>query len=517
VLARVGAVAVGLLLAALALGGVELLLRLLGVAEGVPRHDPFAGFGSSVPMFERAMSGQTPVYRISRARLREDAPEPAPEDGREFRVEREARSFRAFVIGGSSAAGAPYPSRYAFPAWLERKLRGALPGLHIEVVNAALSGYATRRLLPIVRELAEYQPDLLIVYAGHNEWAERRYYAHLIDMDPRLFRLWEWSVGTRLYRVLSPLLRSGFRPFRDPEVVELGAVENSIEMFAVLEDRAAGGAHPSERELAYRDLLYEFNLGAMAEVMQAAGARTLFLTLSQNFSGWAPGASGHRDGLEPAELGRWEALYARGQREARRGDCRAAVGSYAEALAIDAQYAELHFRMARCRHELGELEEARRHYRLASDLDRVPHGAPTHFNDILRRVARAHGAPVVDIDAALARDSGDALVGDDLFLDWLHPNLRAHQLVAAAVAEAMRREGIPVGAGRWSSAAPSEPDPDALYAADPQLRLRESELRMFACLLALRDACARAEARALLQRQPDHALARQALARLETR
>lgn len=517
-LARAGAVGLGLLIAAVALVIAEVALRLLGAGEGTPRHDPFAGFGSSVPMFERvARPGEAPVLRVAAARLGPDAPEPGAEDGREFPVDRAPGTFRVFVIGGSSAAGVPYRPRHAFPALLERRLQAALPELNVEVVNAALSGYASRRLLPIVREIAGYEPDLLIVYMGHNEWAERRYYAHLIDMDPRLFRLWEWAVDTRLYRVLSPLLRSGFRPFDEPVPVDLDALENSTEMFAVLEDRAAGQAYPSERDLAYRDLLYEFNLGEMADLMQAAGARTLFLTLSQNFSDWAPGASEHRADLGDAERGRWEELYARGRREAERGDCRAAARSYEKALAVDAEYAALHFDLARCLHELGERGAARRHYRLASDLDRVPHGAPTSFNDIIRRVARAHGALVVDVEAALEAESGDALVGDDLFIDWLHPNLRAHQRIAEAVAEGMRREGVPVAADRWRDAVPREPDPEALYAADPSLRLRETELRMFACLLALRDACARAQAQALLRSNPENAEALRALARLEAR
>ena len=506
-LARLGAIAIGVFLAALLLALAEGSLRLFGVAAGTPRHDPFSGFGTGLPMFEPVDAS---TWRIAPARLTGRYTEVLPEDGREFRSDRLPRSFRAFVIGESSAAGTPYPPRYAFSAWLERLLQAALPEHDVEIVNAALSGYASRRLLPIVREIASYSPDLVIFYMGHNEWAERQYYAHLIDMDPRVFRLWQWAVDTRLYRVLSPLMRGG-GPFGSPQTIHKGAHENSMEMFAVLHDRAGNASYPTQRDLAYRDLLYEFNLDTMADVVQAAGAQVLFLTLSQNFSDWAPGASGHRVDLAGADLQRWEKLYTEGREARAHGDCRAALDAFTQALALDAEFAGLHFELAACQRALGDREAARRHYRLASDLDRVPHGAPTYFNDVIRRVAQRHDSRVVDVDALLELESGAALIGDDLFLDWLHPNLRAHQRIAEAVADELRRDGIPVASTSWRESPAELPAPEALHAADPSLRLREEEMRLFACSLALRDACVRTTAESLLRLDPEHAEARAAL------
>ncbi|HVN39420.1 MAG TPA: SGNH/GDSL hydrolase family protein [Myxococcota bacterium] len=435
----------------------------------------------------------------------------SPEDGREFRADKLPGSFRVFVVGESSAAGTPYPPRYAFSAWLRKLLEAALPDRHVEVVNAALSGYASRRLLPVVREITGYSPDLVIVYMGHNESAERQYYAHLIDMDPRLFRLWQWAVDTRLYRVLSPLFRRGERTSEGAQTLYKDANENSLEMFAVLQERAGGASYPTARDLAYRDLLYEFNLNAMADVVQAAGAQIVLLTLSQNFSDWPPGASTHRADLSDSDLRRFEELDESGRRARERGDCRAAQEAFSQAQTIDADFAALHFERASCHRAQGERASAREEYRRASDLDRVPHGAPTYFNDVIRRVARAHSAPV-DVEAVLEAESGAGLVGDDLFLDWVHPNLRAHQRIARAIAEELRRDGIPVAADRWREPWAELPEPEAVLAADPILRVREEEMRMFACTLARRAECVRASAESLLRLDPGHVEARAALA-----
>ncbi len=510
----------GFALAALLLGialvvATEMLLKLLDVGAGAQQRDPFAGFSSTVPAFEPAQREDgTRILRLSTARVNPRSLHGQAEPQREFLAEKPDDAFRVFVLGGSSAAGVPYSTRYAFPAWLERRLKAAFPERRFEVVNAALSGYATRRLLAVAREISAYAPDLLIVYAGHNELAEHRYYAHLLEMNPRLFRIWEWAVGTRLYGVLARVLPVGPTP---PEI-DLAFRQEALESFKVLTDRAAGTGYATARELAYRDLLYEFNLGEIARTAEVAGSRLMLLTLSQNFADWQPGASSHRADLRPSEEAAWRDLVSEGDRlHSQQGDCVGAVAAYTRALTIDDQFAALHYRVATCQRELGQLGAARQHYGRASDLDRVPHGSPTYFNGIIRKVARSQRALLVDIEELLGRHSTDGLVGNDLFVDFVHPNLRAHQLIGQAVADAMRQAGWPAESQPREGSRYLEPEPSALYQADARLRQQELAVRMFACQLALRDACVAEQATKLLALDPDNEIARQVLVSLKQR
>ena len=83
-------------------------------------------------------------------------------------------------------------------------------------------------------------------------------------------------------------------------------------------------------------------------------------------------------------------------------------------------------------------------------------------------------------------------------------------MLSLRVIRATRGPSIPPKCrARWARL----PDPDALHAADPSLRLRELELQLFACRLAMRDACERAAAEAVLQLDPAHVEARATLAR----
>lgn len=488
------------------LAALELGLWALDLGEGPPAYDPMHGFSAAVPLFVREQRPDgTEIYAVSRARLADSASRAAQgerQPEREFLAAKPAGGFRIFVVGESSAAGFPYPTAYAFPAWLEHRLAASLPGLPLEVVNAAVAGYSSRRALLVAREIARYQPDLLIVYSGHNEWAERRYYSRLLEMEPRLFRLCERLFATRLFAVVShvPLWRPESREqalarfMRDEQ-------REFREMFAVSSRRAEGHAYATSAELAERDEIYRLNLAEIVRVGREAGSRVMLLTLSQNFADWAPGASTHRTGLGASAEERFTALFAEGERAREAGDCRAALQRFDEALALDREYAELHYAIAQCQRSLGAYGAARRHYRLASDLDRVPHGAPTYFNDVVRELAATPGLLLVDVDDALTRESEHGLVGNDLFIEFVHPNLRANQRIAAEVATVLRQAGIPRPAAAWRDGY-RDPEPEALHAAHPELRIREHEAIRFACLVARRARCVDEQNAALAALRP---------------
>jgi lysophospholipase L1-like esterase len=353
-------------------------------------------------------------------------------------------------------------------------LQAGFPELAVEVVNATLSGYSSRRALIVVREIAGYQPDLLVVYSGHNEWAERRYYSRLIEMHPWLFRLRERLISTRIFALGS---RAIGRESRERALERFVANENQefLEMFAVASRRAAGSDYSTPEQVEQRDVLYRVNLEEIARTAQRAGAQVVFLTLAQRFADFEPGASEHRAELTDADEARWRGLFADGERAAAAGDCRAALEAWAQALLLDDQHALLHYRIAVCEEALGHWEQARHHYVAANDLDRVPLGAPTGFNDLIRSVAEQTGSVLVDAYAALVEASPHGILGEELFSDFVHPNLRAHQLIAAELARVLRDAGIPGPAAQWRDGGFVDSPPEQLLARDPTLRVREHE------------------------------------------
>ena len=101
-----------------------------------------------------------------------------------FASHKGSREFRIFCIGESTVQGNPWGIETAFSTWLELSLRAADPSREWQVVNAGGISYASYRLSPIVAEVLQYQPDLLILCVGQNEFLEDRTYAPLRDAQP---------------------------------------------------------------------------------------------------------------------------------------------------------------------------------------------------------------------------------------------------------------------------------------------------------------------------------------------
>ena len=49
------------------------------------------------------------------------------------------------------------------------------------MINAGGISYASYRVAVVIKELARYEPDLFIIYTGHNEFLEERTYRTLIE------------------------------------------------------------------------------------------------------------------------------------------------------------------------------------------------------------------------------------------------------------------------------------------------------------------------------------------------
>ncbi len=94
-------------------------------------------------------------------------PDVAPQP---FLRRKPAGTLRLFVLGGSSSAGFPYQFYNGFPARLEEMLQQDHPGRPVEVINLGMTAVNSFTLRDIHRQLLRYDPDGILIYAGHNEY-----------------------------------------------------------------------------------------------------------------------------------------------------------------------------------------------------------------------------------------------------------------------------------------------------------------------------------------------------------
>ncbi|MFO7525860.1 MAG: hypothetical protein R6W68_10425, partial [Ignavibacteriaceae bacterium] len=94
---------------------------------------------------------------------------------------------------------------------------------------------------------------------------------------------------------------------------------------------------------------------------------------------------------------------------------------------------------ARRQLESGNIEEAQNLFLLAKELDALRFRAPERINTVIRQAANEFSFPVVDIDSLFKFNSPNNIVGYNLTVDHLHPNIDGYRLIANAYFDEMQK------------------------------------------------------------------------------
>ena len=207
-------VAYGALTIVVLFAAVEAGLWLAGTKTLAQERDPSLGF-AGMKLFERNR-GRGVYVTASRA-MRHSV------NYQEFALDKPRNGLRVFTIGGSSAYGFPWGAKVAFPSLLGRALAASLPGRPVESVNAAAMSYGSTRLRAVAGEVETYDPDLLVIFEGHNEFVEASLQRRLatVPTAPARGLLDHW----RLYAALT---RAWERARPQPQAAEAPEREKSL-------------------------------------------------------------------------------------------------------------------------------------------------------------------------------------------------------------------------------------------------------------------------------------------------
>lgn len=91
-------------------------------------------------------------------------------DGDVFDQVKAKNAFRIFVLGESAAEGYPFMPNGAFSRYLRQRLNVEYPDSKIEVVNCAITAMNSYAMRDFMKGIVEENPDLIIIYAGNNEY-----------------------------------------------------------------------------------------------------------------------------------------------------------------------------------------------------------------------------------------------------------------------------------------------------------------------------------------------------------
>jgi tetratricopeptide (TPR) repeat protein len=404
---------------------VEGVLWAFGLSPLAETHDPFLGFSQRVHVFRLAPSGG--VYQT--------APGAAPAfNPQRFRAKKPEGAFRVFVLGGSSAYGFPWGAQAAFARHLRDALRASWPERTIEVINAAGMSYASHRVRIVAHEVLGYQPDLLVIYSGHNEFVERGFYETILERPKELDAIREALHHTRLYSAMTRLYR---KLSAAKEVSSADGAPRELKL--EVQRRPLLDAYSQDREEVRAS--FEENLSAVVDAATAAGVPVILCTVPSNVRDWAPQRTSLDPHLSAEDREALEQLLTEGLSAVERGDYGAAVEAYEAGRELAPNHASVHFELGRAYEALERWEDARASYIRARDTDGRPERAVSELNATIRRLAIERDVPLVDVEHLFEGIAPHQLLGFNLFEDYVHPNPEGHRLIALALWKQMLEEG----------------------------------------------------------------------------
>tara|TARA_R110002072_G_scaffold303140_1_gene495594 strand:- start:78699 stop:80240 length:1542 start_codon:yes stop_codon:yes gene_type:complete len=403
---------------------VELVCCLFGVGENRLEDDPFVGFNNLQPLFERNTDGDQ--FITAKSRLKFFRPE-------EFAASKPVGTRRIFCLGGSTVQGRPFAKETSFTTWLELALAQADPDQSWEVINCGGISYASYRLVPILQECLNYQPDAFIICTGHNEFLEDRSYSQLREVSPLVTGAFHGLSHFRSFRLTRQMVLSDSasdksrRDVLGSDVDAFLDYKNGIAAYHRDEDWRRGVvAH------------FESNLDRMVSLAQQRDVPIILVRPPSNLADSPPFKSEHRSNITTQEQAKWQALIDTAQTSLKTFPA-AAVELFEEAIAIDDAFADTHFELGRLQELLGNYKAARREFILAREHDICPLRILTPMEQSLDRVAVRNNIPLLDAHRLLEQKTRHGILGSSMLVDHVHPSFDGHQMIAMKLVETLQK------------------------------------------------------------------------------
>lgn len=300
-----------------------------------------------------------------------------------FDIKKKPGAIRVFIIGGGSAAGYPFNPNGSFAKYIRKRMELVYPYKQIEVINCAMPAISSYALLDMLPSILEQKPDIILIYAGHNE-----YYGALgagsLETLGNSRGLVNLMLAINHYKSIQ-LLRDGiqsiFQFFSSEEkqtgtLISRMAKEQSIVLYS---DTYQTGLNQ-----------FEGNLREILQMTKETNVKVILSDLTCNLKDREPFISIDR---------------------------------------FTHQSANRAFKKANDTLKAGNKDEALNLFYRAKDLDALRFRAPSDINEIIHKLANDFEYPIIEADSTFNALSEDGVVGDNLMSSHLNPTLEGYQII----------------------------------------------------------------------------------------
>lgn len=336
-----------------------------------------------------------------------------------FRKQKHPDLFRVVTLGGSTMFGTPYDMNANIPGIVRKQLHARYPEKEIEVINWGASAISSNVILNLVQEVVRYEPDLVLVYMGHNE-----FYGPDGVGGTFLDRLLPWTTQWK-YRLRELRLIQLFQSWLRKSVPTPSAGEE-MNLMRQVSQGSLVPLHSSEADRIFG--MFERNLTGILAVLADKHVPVIVSDVSSNLL--FPPFVSDTLGLGSGALSEVERKYNEGKYVEVLRDLQAV-------LATDSTNASANFWTGKALLALGRGAEARTFFVKARDNDLLKFRAPEPINTIIRRVAQRAGVPCISSDSVLSKASPYGIPAESVFWEHLHPTATGYYLIAGGFVKAI--------------------------------------------------------------------------------
>ena len=367
------------------------------------------GYGENYELFHKVISENDTEYYVMNAEISKkyfrNTGFHSDNQSDLFLKHKTDKTYRIFVQGASTVVGFPFYKNASFPRLLKHRLSRTFPDRNIEVVNTGITAVNSYTLWDLTNKIIEKEPDLVIIYAGHNE-----YYGALgagssvyIGKHPTIVRFYLKIKNLRFFQLL--------------ENSYIKMVESNNESGYEVGETTLMEVMAREQQIPYQSEVYEAgidqfrsNLKSILKKYRKNEIPVLLSTVVSNEKDVAPFISSPLNDKKFQQSLRSSPMNA---------------GRIAE-------------NNAKAAYQLGKFyveknqDSAGKYFEIAKEMDHLRFRAPEKINSIIKELATEKNVHLVDAKSLFRSKSKSGFIDDELLTEHVHPNVKGNFILADA-------------------------------------------------------------------------------------
>lgn len=318
-----------------------------------------------------------------------------------FEKQKSKNTIRIFVLGESTTIGFPYGQNGSFHTWLKYRLMHSYPEKNFEVINFGLTAVNSYTVLGFAKEIVDYQPDAVLVYVGHNEYVGSLGVGSTSNLGSSR-TLIQAQVAFRRLKLVQ-LMSQIIGLFSSETVPNYDAKAGGSLMKTMVANQSID-INSKEYQIGVEQ--YQANLDELCSFLSSYKIPTFVSNLVSNESDLTP-----LDAIVSESKSEAVELYSKAQKAYRDSDFVKAKELFVNAL----------------------------------DHDKLRFRAPSEFNQIIAKtVSRYKGVYLANSYSLFEQNSIHKILGKELLLEHVHPNLTGYALISDAFFRSMQEAQVVV-------------------------------------------------------------------------